>query len=183
MSNTCSLNAQPLPKVLAFKLTKWDNRQNVPTTFLCISASVGTFCHWGESGTFCRLKNARQWFSYGYAPDISKICPRYAQALPKAWGFKLRGWDKMSPGKVHKLGHYVTGEVHNAVGHFVVGTFCLLTVWPKPTPYFSLFFSIQGLIKWQKKTVKNVKIPKLGGGGPPLRNFSHIIPFLFWPHS
>ena len=28
-----------------------------------------------------------------------------------------------------------------------------------------------------KKTVKNVKIPKLGGGGPPLGNFPHIIPF------
>ena len=26
---------------------------------------------------------------------------------------------------------------------------------------------------------KNVKIPKLGGGGPPLGNFSHIIPFFF----
>ena len=72
MSNICLINAQPLPKVLAFKLTKWDNRQNVPTTFLCISASVGTFCHWGESGTFCRLKNARQWFSYGYAGNMVK---------------------------------------------------------------------------------------------------------------
>ena len=63
------------------------------------------------------------------AQDISQtqICPRYAQALPEVWGFKLRKWDKMSPGRVHKLGHYVAGEVHNAVGHFVVGTFCLLT--------------------------------------------------------
>ena len=59
--------------------------------------------------------------------DTSKICPRYAQALPKVWGFKLRKWDKMSPGRVHQLGHYVDGKVHNAVGHFVVGTFCLLT--------------------------------------------------------
>ena len=24
-------------------------------------------------------------------------------------------------------------------------------VWPKPTPYFSLCFPIQGRIKWQKK--------------------------------
>ena len=73
-----------------------------------------------------------QWSPYGYAgdiaQDISKICPRYAQALLKVWVFKLRKWDKMSPGRVHKLGHYVAGEVHNAVGHFVVGTFCLLTV-------------------------------------------------------
>ena len=61
------------------------------------------------------------------AQDISQICPRYAQALPEVWGFKLRKWDKMSPGRVHKLGHYVAGEVHNAVGHFVVGTKCLLT--------------------------------------------------------
>ena len=61
------------------------------------------------------------------AQDISKICPRYVQALPKVWGFKLRKWDKMSPGRVHKLGHYVAGEVHNAVGQFVVGTKCLLT--------------------------------------------------------
>ena len=45
----------------------------------------------------------------------------------KVWGFQLRKWDKMSPGRVHKLGHYVAGEVHNAVGHFVVGTKCLLT--------------------------------------------------------
>ena len=61
------------------------------------------------------------------AKDISQICPRYVQALPEVWGFKLRKWDKMSLGRVHKLGHYVAGEVHNAVGHFVVGTFCLLT--------------------------------------------------------
>ena len=61
------------------------------------------------------------------AQDISKICLRYAQALPKVWGFILRKWDKMSPGRVHQLGHYVVGEVHIAVGHFVVGTFCLLT--------------------------------------------------------
>ena len=47
-------------------------------------------------------------------------------------------------------------------------------VWPKPTPYFSLFFPIQGLII---KAVKNVEIPKLGEGGLPLGNFSHIIPF------
>ena len=63
------------------------------------------------------------------AQDISQICPRYAPALPEVWGFKLRKWDKMSPGRVHKLGHYVAGEVHNAVGHFFVGTICLLTLW------------------------------------------------------
>ena len=57
--------------------------------------------------------------------DISKIYLRYAQVLPKIWGFILRKWDKMSPGRVHQLGHYVAG--YNAVGHFVVGTFCLLT--------------------------------------------------------
>ena len=28
-----------------------------------------------------------------------------------------------------------------------------------------------------KKRQKNVKIPKLGGRGPPLGNFPHIIPF------
>ena len=62
-----------------------------------------------------------------FAQYISKICPIYAQALPKVWGFKFRKWDKMSPGRVHQLGHYVDGKVHNAVGHFVVGTFCFLT--------------------------------------------------------
>ena len=62
------------------------------------------------------------------AQDISKICLRYAQALPKVWGFILRKWDKMSPGRVHQLGQYVSGEVHNAVGQFVLGTKCLLTV-------------------------------------------------------
>ena len=61
------------------------------------------------------------------AQDNFKICPRYAQALPKVWGFKFRKWDKMSLGRVHKLGHYVVGEVHNAVGHFVVETKCILT--------------------------------------------------------
>ena len=44
----------------------------------------------------------------------------------------------------------------------------------KTPPYFSLSFPIQGLII---KAVKNVEIPKLGEGGPPLGNFSHIIPF------
>ena len=63
------------------------------------------------------------------AQDISKICLRYAQALPKVWGFILRKWDKMSPGRVHQLGQYVSGEVHNAVGQFVLGTKCLLTLW------------------------------------------------------
>ena len=54
-------------------------------------------------------------------------------------------------------------------------------VWPKPTPYFSLFFPIQELIKWHNKFYKNGKkiwkFPNWGGGGPPLGNFSHIIPF------
>ena len=35
------------------------------------------------------------------AQGISKISPRYAQALPKVWWFKLTKWDKMSPGRVH----------------------------------------------------------------------------------
>ena len=61
------------------------------------------------------------------AQDISKICLRYAQALPKVWGFILRKWDKMSLGRVYQLGQYVSGEVHNAVGQFVLGTKCLLT--------------------------------------------------------
>ena len=48
---------QTLPKVLTFKLTKWDNRQNVPTTFhnfpvhKCISWDILS------SGTICRSKN------------------------------------------------------------------------------------------------------------------------------
>ena len=66
------------------------------------------------------------------AQDISKICLRYAQALPKVWGFILRKWDKMSPGRVHQLGQYVSGEVHNAVGQFVLGTKCLLTIYGRP---------------------------------------------------
>ena len=44
-----------------------------------------------------------------------------------------------------------------------------------PSIFFSVF-SNQGLII---KAVKNVEIPKLGEGGPPLGNFSHIIPFFF----
>ena len=145
MSNIYSLNAQPLPRVLAFKLTKWDNRQNIPTTFhnfpvhKCISwdiLSLGRKWDILSDGTICHLKKCHLYNGFliylpkiwpKTAQDISKIWPRYAQALPKVWGFKLRKWDKMSPGRVHKLGHYVAGEVHNAVGHFVVGTFCLLT--------------------------------------------------------
>ena len=93
---------------------------------------VGHFVRWDNlSPEKCKLNNGFLIYMPEIWPkiaqDISQICPRYAQALPEVWGFKLRKWDKMSPGRVHKLGHYVAGEVHNAVGHFVVGTFCLLT--------------------------------------------------------
>ena len=41
-------------------------------------------------------------------------------------------------------------------------------VWPKPTPYFSLLFPIQELIKWHNKFYKNGKkmwkFPNWGGG-------------------
>ena len=95
---------------------------------------VGHFVRWDNlSPEKCKLNNGFLIYMPEIWPkiaqDISQICPRYAQALPEVWGFKLRKWDKMSPGRVHKLGHYVAGEVHNAVGHFVVGTFCLLTDW------------------------------------------------------
>ena len=94
---------------------------------------VGHFVRWDNlSPEKCKLNNGFLIYMPEIWPkiaqDISQICPRYAQALPEVWGFKLRKWDKMSPGRVHKLGHYVAGEVHNAVGHFVVGTKCLLTV-------------------------------------------------------
>ena len=67
MSNTCSLNAQTLPKVLGIKLIKWDNRQNVPTTFhnfpvhKCISwdiLSPGRKWDILSDGTICHPKNA-----------------------------------------------------------------------------------------------------------------------------
>ena len=57
----------------------------------------------------------------------------------------------MSPGRVHQLGQYVSGEVHNAVGQFVLGTKCLLTV-----PYSDLcivlllFQSTNDAIKFEK---------------------------------
>ena len=79
------------------------------------------------------------------AQDISKICLRYAQALPKVWGFILRKWDKMSPGRVHQLGQYVSGEVHNAVGQFVLGTKCLLTFWFNNTIRFIAFLPFSTL--------------------------------------
>ena len=41
---------------------------------------------------------------------------------------------------MHKLGHYVAGEVHNVVGHFVVGTKCLLTA----------FFYVQFYMNFKK---------------------------------
>ena len=49
---------------------------------------------------------------------------------------------------------------------------------PNPLHIF-LFFPIQGLIKWQKngKKCENSQTGERGGGGPPLGNFSHIIPF------
>ena len=135
MSNVCPRYAQPLPKVWGFKLKKRDKMsQQLPRPR-------------GENGTFCRLGQfvARKMpvGEYGYAGDMakfaqymSKICPRYAQTLSKVWGFKLTKWDKMSPGRVLKLGHYVAGGVHNAVGHFVVGTFCLLTLQPQNLTIF-----------------------------------------------
>ena len=49
----------------------------------------------------------------------------------------------MSPGRVHKLWHYVAGEVHNAVGHFVLRTFCLLTVIVIICETYFLFVCIQ----------------------------------------
>ena len=93
---------------------------------------VGHFVRWDNlSPEKCKLNNGFLIYMPEIWPkiaqDISKICPRYVQALPEVWGFKLRKWDKMLPGRVHKLGHYVAGEVHNALGHFVFGTFSHLT--------------------------------------------------------
>ena len=53
---------------------------------------------------------------------------------------------------------------------------------PNPLHIFLCFFPIQGLIKWQKNGKKMWTFPNWGeggtwGGGPPLGNFSHIIPF------
>ena len=69
---------------------------------------------------------------YIYARDMAKNCPRYIPDMPEIRASFARGVgiqiEKVGqPGRVHKLGHYVAGEVHNAVGHFVVGTKCLLT--------------------------------------------------------
>ena len=47
----------------------------------------------------------------------------------------------MSPGRVHQLGQYVSGEVHNAVGQFVLGTKCLLTVLFQPLVMIKSAFS------------------------------------------
>ena len=81
------------------------------------------------------------------AQDIRyKIGSRYAQALPKVWGFILRKWDKMSPGRVHQLGQYVSGEVHNAVGQFVLGTKCLLTFEFNLLWFNSILIYLGGLI-------------------------------------
>ena len=93
---------------------------------------VGHFVRWDNlSPEKCKLNNGFHIYMPEIWPkiaqDISRISSRYTQALPKVWGFKLREWDKMSLGRVHKLGHYVAGEVQDAVRHFVVGTFCLLS--------------------------------------------------------
>ena len=63
-----------------------------------------------------------QRFSYGYAGDMAKNCPRYVKDMPD-----MRIAQAL-PGRVHQLEHYVTVEVRDAVGHHVVGTFCLLTL-------------------------------------------------------
>ena len=89
---------------------------------------VGHFVGWDNlSPEKCLLNNG----FIVYMPDIwpkiaqniSKICPRYAQALPKVWGFKFTKWDKMSPGKVHQLGHYVAWKVRDEVRHLSLGRF------------------------------------------------------------
>ena len=103
-----------------------------------------------SDGTICLPKNASWTMVFlhicrRYAQKLPKICLRYAQALPKVWGFILRKWDKMSPGRVHQLGQYVSGEVHNAVGQFVLGTKCLLTLL-----YFP--FTPMSYICWQHLT-------------------------------
>ena len=133
-------------KCATFKFTKWDNQQNVLITFhnfpvhKCISWDIlSPGRKWDILSPWDNLPPKKCKLNNGFliympeiwpkiAQDISQICPRYVQALPEVWGFKLRKWDKMSPGRVHKLGHYVAREVHNAVRHFVVGTKCLLTV-------------------------------------------------------
>ena len=96
MSNTCSLNAQPLPEVLAFKLTKWDNRQNDPTTFQQLSCAsvhklgnfvagekVGHFVEWDNlSPEKCQLTNGFLLYML-IAAIRAKNCPRYIQDMPQ----------------------------------------------------------------------------------------------------
>ena len=105
MSNTCSLNAQTLPKVLGIKLTKWDNRQNVPTTFhnflmhQCISwdiLSPGRKWDNLSDGTICLPKNA-SWTMVFYECISGTFC--------------LRGGN----GTICLMGQFVSGE---KVGHF-----------------------------------------------------------------
>ena len=133
--------SQKLLKITGDKMS-----QQLSITFMCITSlklghfvageKVGHFVRWDNLlPEKCKLNNGflihmpEIWPKI--AQDISQICPRYAQALPEVWGFKLRKWDKMSPGRVHKLGHYVAGEVH-----ICSGTFCR---WDKmsPNPNFS----------------------------------------------
>ena len=63
-----------------------------------------------------------------FAQDLPMMCPRYAQDMPKVWGFEVTKWDRMSPGSMHPLGQYVAREVRDAVGQFVAGKKCLLTL-------------------------------------------------------
>ena len=135
ISHICPRHSQALPKVWGFKLRKWDKmspgRMHKLGHFVA-GEKVGHFVRWDNlSPEKCKLNNGFLIYMPEIWPkiaqDISQICPRYAQALPKVWGFILRKWDKMSPGRVHQLGQYVSGEVHNAVGQFVLGTKCLLT--------------------------------------------------------
>ena len=67
---------------------------------------------------------------------------------------------------VHPKAHKERGQKKNGI---MWEKFPKGGVWPKPTPYFSLFSNSRAY-KMAKKTVKNVKIPKLGGGGEGVRH-------------
>ena len=118
-------------------------RQNVPTTFnnfpvhKCISWGIfSPGRKWDIMSSWDNLSPEKCQLNNGFlihmleiwpkiAQDISKICASFAQGM----GIQIEKVGQNVAGRLPKLGHYVAGEVHNAMGHFVVGTFCLLTDW------------------------------------------------------
>ena len=84
-------------------------------------------------GQFVSLKMpVEQWFSYIYAGDMPKNCPRYIQDMPEirasfaqGMGIHIEKVGQNVTGEGASVGHFVAGE---EMGHFVAGTICRMGI-------------------------------------------------------